>query len=181
MRTPSVLYSILLIIAIAFHNNLNAQNFPKLDKSPMDVAAYPKDYKVSDKQIKITYSRPQLKERPLSKLAPNGKVWRTGANEAPELVLYSDMKFGDTTVKAGTYSFYVMPGEKEWTAIINTDLNTWGAYFYDKKKDVARLKIPVTTANEALEAFSIAFSKTDTGLNMHLGWGNTRVVVPFNN
>jgi hypothetical protein len=48
---------------------------------------------------KVTYSRPQLKGRSLNELAPAGKVWRTGANEAAEITLYKDMKLGETKVK----------------------------------------------------------------------------------
>ncbi len=179
MKLPVYLSIICLMIATTLSSTTHAQNFSKLDKSPMDVAAFPIDYKDSNKRIKITYSRPQLKGRPLSKLAPEGKVWRTGANEAAELTLYSDMTLGETPVKAGTYTFYLIPGAKEWTAIINTDTNVWGAYFYNEKKDVARLKVPLKTTNESLEAFSIVFTETDKGIDMHLGWGNARIAVPF--
>lgn len=158
--------------------NVKAQNFKGLDKSPMDAASFPSDYKVSDKLIKIVYSRPQLKGRALSELAPNGKVWRTGANEAAELTLYADMKLGDTNIKAGTYTFYVIPGDTEWTAIISKDLNVWGSYFYNEANDVARLSVPVTSG-EPLEAFSIAFDESDNGVTMHLGWDNLRIAVPF--
>jgi len=158
--------------------NVNAQNFKGLDKSPMDAASFPSDYKVSDKLIKIVYSRPQLNGRALSELAPNGKVWRTGANEAAELTLYIDMKLGDTSLKAGVYTFYVIPGEKEWTAIISTDLNVWGSYFYNEANDVARLSVPVSSG-DSLEAFSIAFEEAEGGVHMHLGWGTTRIAVPF--
>ena len=159
--------------------NVSAQNFEGLNKSPMDAASFPSSYKVSDKLIKIVYSRPQLKDREVSKLAPNGEVWRTGANEAPELTLYTDMNLGDTKVPAGTYTFFVIPGEKEWTAIISKDLNVWGSYYYNQANDVARLKVPVTTGKDVLEAFSIAFEGVDNGVHMHLGWGTTRVAVPF--
>jgi hypothetical protein len=33
----------------------------------------------------VTYSRPLLNGRSLGELAPDGKVWRTGANEATEI------------------------------------------------------------------------------------------------
>ncbi|MFS4482605.1 DUF2911 domain-containing protein [Hyunsoonleella sp. 2307UL5-6] len=179
MKKSTIISSIAFVFILLLSTNMNAQKFSKMDKSPMDAAAFPRDYKVSDKLIKIVYSRPQLKGRALSKLAPNGKVWRTGANEAAELTLYTDMMLGDTKIKTGTYTFYVIPGETEWTAIISTDLNVWGSYFYDEKNDVARLSVPVTSGEEALEAFSIAFSEADNGVHMHLGWGNARIAVPF--
>ena len=162
------------ILAMAFiaAPTANAQKFAGLDKSPLDISMS------KDKSVKIVYSRPQLNGRDLSTLVPNGKVWRTGANEAAELTLYTDMKLGDTPVKAGVYTFYVIPGEKEWTAIISKDLNVWGSYFYNEANDVARLTVPVTSG-DSLEAFSMAFEEAEGGVHMHLGWGTTRIAVPF--
>ena len=88
------------------------------------------------------------------------------------------MKLGDTNVKAGIYTFYVIPGDKEWTAIISTDLNVWGSYYYNEANDVARLSVPITSG-DSLEAFSIAFEEADNGIHMHLGWGTVRVAIPF--
>ena len=104
---------------------------------------------------------------------------RSGANEAPELVLYTNFKFGDTTLKAGSYSLLTIPGEKEWTIIINSDLNTWGSYYYKEANDVARISVPVSSSNESLEAFSIAFNESKSGIDMHLGWDKVRIAVPF--
>jgi len=179
MKKLTTITTIAFAFLMTLSLNVNAQEFSKLDKSPMDIAAYPSSYKDANKQMKVIYSRPQLKGRSLSKLAPNGELWRTGANEAPELILYSDFNVGDTTLKAGAYSFVTIPGEKEWTIIINSDLNTWGAYFYKEGNDVARVKVPVSISGKSLEAFSIAFEGTDTGVTMHLGWDTVRVAVPF--
>ena len=179
MKKCTFITTLLFISFLTFTQSSSAQKFSKLDVSPMDAASYPSDYKNSLKDIKIVYSRPQLKGRELSSLAVNGEVWRTGANEANELTLYNDMLLGDTLVKAGTYTFYTIPGEKEWTAIINSDLNVWGAYFYNEKNDVARLTVPVTMDDESLEALSIVFDGDMDGVTMHLGWGNVRVAFPF--
>jgi len=173
------LMAFVMIGSFLMTTNVTAQKFPGLNKSPMDAAAYPSDYRDANKLIKIVYSRPQLKGRELSSLAPAGKVWRTGANEAAELTLYVDMKLGSTTVPAGTYSFFTIPGDKEWTAIISKDLNVWGSYFYKEANDVARISVPAKMAEESLEAFSIVFDEADGGVDMHMGWGKTRVVVPF--
>lgn len=170
---------IVLTLSLSLTDSLYAQKFSDLDKSPMDVASFPTSYRESNKSIKIAYSRPQLKGRTVESLAQPGKVWRTGANEASELTLYTDMKLGDTTVPAGTYSFFTIPGEDEWTAIISSDVNVWGSYSYNEENDVARITVPTQSARESLEAFSIVFSESDKGVDMHLGWGNTRVTFPF--
>lgn len=80
----SILPVAIFIITLISSPQLTAQEFRSLDKSPMDMAAFPSSYKISDKIVKVIYSRPQLKGRDLVKLAPPGKVWRTGANEAVE-------------------------------------------------------------------------------------------------
>ena len=178
MKTFKLITTITCAFLMLLSISVSAQNFKGLDKSPMDAASFPSDYKVSDKLIKIVYSRPQLNGRALSELAPNGKVWRTGANEAAELTLYSDMKLVDTSIKAGTYTFYVIPGDQEWTVIISKDLNVWGSYFYNEANDVARSTVPVSSG-DSLEAFSIAFEEAEGGVHMHLGWGTTRIAVPF--
>jgi len=179
MKKSTLFTSIAFAFLMLFSLNVNAQKFSGLDKSPMDAASFPSSYKVADKAIKIVYSRPQLKGRSLSELAPNGKVWRTGANEAAELTIYKDMMLGSTKVPAGTYTFYMIPGDKEWTAIISKDLNVWGSYFYNEANDVARISVPVSQGKESLAAFSIAFDESKEGITMHLGWGTTRVAVPF--
>lgn len=170
------------IVALAFiaAPSVQAQEF-KVDKSPMDQAHFPTSYKESNKDIKVTYSRPQLKGREISKLAPEGKVWRLGANEAVEVTLYKDMKLGTTPVKAGTYTMYAMPNNGKWTIILNNDLNVWGSYFYKEANDVARITVPVTTADEAVEYFGMEFTPVDQGAHLHMAWGNARVEVPFYN
>ncbi len=179
MKTKSIISAITMAFLMLISVNMNAQDFPKMDKSPMDVASFPTNWRNADKLIKISYSRPQLKGRSLDKLAPKGEVWRTGANEAAELTLYKDMMLGSTKVPAGTYTFYVIPGDTEWTAIISKDLNVWGSYFYKKENDVARLNVPVTTAKDSLESFAIVFEDSKDGAHMHLGWGTVRIAVPF--
>lgn len=164
-----------------FSLDAQAQKFSKMDVSPMDAATYPSSYREANKLIKVVYSRPQLKGRELSNLVPNGEVWRTGANEATELILYTDMKLGGTNIKAGTYSLFTIPGEKEWTIIVSKDINVWGAYSYDQANDAARMMVPVSSSSKSLEAFSISFEGTDNGIDMHMGWGTMRVTVPFTN
>ncbi len=91
MKKSTFISIVMFSCALLFSVNVNAQKFSDLDKSPMDAASFPSSYKESNKLIKVVYSRPQLKGRELNTLAPNGKVWRTGANEAAEITLYKDI------------------------------------------------------------------------------------------
>jgi hypothetical protein len=171
---------IILLVAvfafsIGFSNQAVAQNFKGLDKSPMDIASFPSNYRVSEKVIKIIYSRPQLKGRSLEKLAPLGKKWRTGANEATEVTFYKDVIFGGAAVKAGTYTMYAVPGKATWTVALSSQLNVWGVYFHKDENDVAKVTIPVKQTEENLDVFSIAI---DEDMTINMGWGTTLISIP---
>ena len=168
-----------LMLALVLTTAVSAQEFSGIDKSPMDMAAYPTDYKVSEKAVRIIYGRPQLKGRSMEELAPTGKVWRTGANEAPEITFYKDVKFGGKDIKAGTYSLFSIPGESEWTVILNKNLNQWGSYFYDEASDVARVTVPNGSDAASLEEFSMTFKDVDGGVHLVMGWDKTRVAIPI--
>ena len=165
----------LCLITLISSLQLTAQKFKSLDKSPMDVAAFPSSYKISDKTVKVIYSRPQLNGRDLVKLAPPEMVWRTGANEAAEITFYKDVIFGGKALKAGTYSLFTIPSfDGDWTVIINSARNVWGSYYYKQDQDVIRVSGKTSTTEENIEAFSMMFDKDMT---LKIGWGKTVVSV----
>jgi hypothetical protein len=173
MKKP-ILAIAIFAIALISSTEISAQKFPKLDVSPLDAASYPSSYKISDKVVKVLYGRPQLKGRDLAKLAPVNKVWRTGANEAPEITFYKDVIFGGKAVKAGTYALFTIPNEKDWTVILSSARNVWGSYFYKQEEDVVRVSGKVAISEKNIEVFSMLF---DTDMTLKMGWGNTVVSV----
>lgn len=170
-----------LALTLAFVSESNAQKFSDIDKSVHDIAYY-RTERGAPPMIKVVYGRPLKKDREVfGALVPFGQVWRTGANEATEVKLYQDVMFGDKEVKAGTYSLFTIPGASEWTIILNSELDVWGAYSYKEENDVARITVPSSSADDSPEAFSVAFKGVDKGVHMVLGWDKTRVEVPFYN
>ena len=173
----SILTVTVFVFTLISSLELAAQEFKSLDKSPMDMTAFPSSYKISDKIVKVIYSRPQLKGRDLLKLAPPAKVWRTGANEAAEITFYKDVVFGGKEVKAGTYSLFTIPSsDGDWTVIINRAKNVWGSYYYKQNLDVIRVFGKVTKTEKNIEAFSMMFDKNMT---LKMGWGKTIISVPI--
>jgi len=166
----NVLVIAIFAVAVLFSNNLSAQSFRGLDKSPADIAMY--STKSDGPVMKVIYSRPQLKGRTVASLTPAGKVWRVGANESTEVTFYKNVTFGGKSVKAGTYTMFAIPGSSEWTIIISKKLHTWGSGSYKQANDVVRVKAKVSKGSKAVEAFSIAYSKTG---DVYFGWGNTIV------
>jgi hypothetical protein len=173
----SILFIAIFITTLISSLQLTAQEFKSLDKSPMDMAAFPSSYKISDKIVKVIYSRPQLKGRDLVKLAPPEKIWRTGANEAAEITFYKDVIFGGKALKSGTYSIFTIPSlNGDWTVIINRAKNVWGSYYYKQNLDVIRVFGKVTKTEKNIEAFSMMFDKNMT---LKMGWGKTIISVPI--
>jgi len=157
------------------------QSFRGIDKSPMDIAYLPDNFahdrKPGDEAIiRVIYSRPHVKGREIfGGLVPYGKVWRTGANEATEIKVYRDIEIGGKPLKAGTYSLFTVPDEKEWTIIFNSDLDYWGAYSYNEDHDVLRITARAQKKEEPVEAFSIRFDDHA----MRMAWDRTLVEVPI--
>lgn len=90
----------------------------------------------------IDYSQPGVKDRKIwGDLVPYDKVWRVGANEATTLTIEKDVKIDGKTLKAGKYALFAIPGKTEWTFIINSVWDQWGAYNYDASKDVMRFQV----------------------------------------
>jgi len=175
-----ILFISVLLAGIMFSANaLFAQNMPGLDKSPADIS-YFRTERGAAPSVKVVYSRPQKKDREIfGGIIPFGETWRTGANEATEIRFYEDVSFGGVDVKAGTYTLFTVPGEKEWVIMLNSELDQWGAYRMDASKNVARTSAKVSTADESVEAFTIAFKAVDGGAHLVMAWDQTRVEVPI--
>lgn len=93
-------------------------------------------------EVAITYSRPGVKDREIwGKLVPYNEVWRTGANEATTIEFSKDVKIEGNNVPAGKYALFTIPGKNEWTVILNTVWDQWGAFNYDMEKDLLRFKV----------------------------------------
>jgi hypothetical protein len=66
--------------------------------------------------VTVEYGRPSVGGREVwGKLVPYGSVWRTGADEATTITLAKDSKIEGQALAAGTYAFFAIPGESEWT------------------------------------------------------------------
>lgn len=173
-----VYFAVVIVCAIFLQTNVFSQRFERIDKSPTDIA-YWRENKVSKPLVKVVYSRPhKIEDKVFGNQIPYGEIWRTGANEATEVKFYKDMMFGNKVIKAGTYVMHTIPGEKEWTIILNSNTDTWGAFFYDQTKDVVRIKIPSRKAEE-LDDFSIAFKQNFKNCFMVLAWDTARINIPL--
>lgn len=126
--------------------------------------------------VLVTYGRPGVRDRDIfGGLVAFGEVWRTGANESTVVVFSDDVWIEDEEVPEGTYSIYTVPGEDEWTIIINEKLS-WGTQ-YDESMDFARVTVePEESFN--VEQMMIYFEDvSENEANLVIHWEDTKVPV----
>ena len=157
--------------------NLTAQT-PKIE-FPAGSPACTLKQRVGLTDIEIVYSRPGVKDRTIfGGIVPYGQVWRTGANGATKVTFSTPVKLNGNDVPAGTYALFTIPGEDEWTVIINKGADQWGSFQYDEKADVARFKVTPIKLAEQIETFTIEFNRIrDESAVMNLVWDHTVVPV----
>jgi hypothetical protein len=129
------------------------------------------------KDISVRYGRPFKKGRVIfGGLIPYGKVYRCGADSATIITFAKDANFAGKTVKAGTYTLFVIPNEQSWTIILNGQLGQWGAYDYDKykDKDVLQVDVPVKKLGSTVEQLTINLPPS----SIVIEWDNVQVAVP---
>ncbi len=106
---------------------------------------------------------------------PYGIVWRTGSGDATEIHFSEDGFLEGKKVKAGTYSLWSVPGEKEWVLILNTETGQYGT-LYNPASDYLRVKIVPETVTERRESLSIELSEGEAGAGiLRIAWENTMV------
>ncbi|SOE21530.1 Protein of unknown function [Spirosomataceae bacterium TFI 002] len=155
-----VLFSLLFVAGISFGQKAPASP-PMTSESSM---------------VTVNYSAPSKKGRDVfGALVPYGKVWRTGANDATTITFKKDVNFGGARVKAGTYSLFTIPGEKEWSVILNSEAKQWGAYKYDEKKNVAEVKVKSMVGESNVEQMNITTSDSQVTIS----WDMTVVHIPL--
>jgi hypothetical protein len=131
--------------------------------------------------VNVTYGAPAVKGRVVwGGLVPYGEVWRAGANEATTIEFSTDVNMEGQALKAGKYSLFFIPGEKEWTVIVNKVWNQWGAYKYDETEDAIRFVVE-PKMNESMQerlTYTITDMKADMGY-IKLAWEKMRLYMRF--
>jgi hypothetical protein len=136
---------------------------------------------IGGKKISVTYGRPSMKGRKIfGGLVPHGQVWRTGADEATVLETEGDIMLGSLHVPKGSYSMFTIPGEKEWTLILNKEVNQWGAFKYNQAADFGRTTMKLQKAGSPVEQFTITLHrKGNSEGELRMAWDTVIATAPI--
>jgi hypothetical protein len=161
-------------LLILFATCVNAQKKNE-DKSKRDSPPARVTQKIpSGATIIIDYSQPSIKGRTIGKdLEPmEGKVWRTGANEATVFETDKDVTIDGAKLPAGKYGLFTLFNGKDVTIIFNKTWDQWGAFTYKESDDQLRIKTTYKEINTPFEKMTFTISPEG---EVNLFWGNRDV------
>ncbi|WP_285057209.1 DUF2911 domain-containing protein [Pedobacter ginsengisoli] len=166
---------LLVAMAVGLQFDLQAQNL----KMPQASTTQTLTQAFGLGTISINYSRPNVKGRKIfGGLEPYDAVWRTGANSATTIAFTEAVKIEGKDLAAGEYGLFTIPGQNEWTIIINKGAKQWGAYEYKESDDVLRVKVKAAKLKDKVETFTIQLADVyPTSARLLLSWENTAVSV----
>lgn len=129
--------------------------------------------------VSINYSQPSVKGRTIgTDLEPmEGKVWRTGANEATVFETDKDIKIEGQSLPAGKYGLFTIMNGNEWTIIFNKTWKQWGAFSYKEAEDALRVKVNAGKTASFAEKMTFEINKDG---KVSLSWGDILVVFNVN-
>lgn len=135
---------------------------------------------IGGENIKISYHSPGVRKRIIwGGLVPYDEVWVTGAHDATSLEMPKAFVVNGKEIPAGKYAFFTIPGEKEWTIIINKNWKQHLASEYDEKDDIVRLKVKpsIIEHTERLQYF-IEMKNNNEGV-IAVAWEKLRIEALF--
>lgn len=124
--------------------------------------------------ITIAYSQPSVKGRTIGKdLEPtDGKVWRTGANEATTFETTKDVTIEGKKLPAGKYGLFTLFNGNQVSIIFNKTWNQWGAFKYQQADDILRIQTKYTDQPTSTEKMTFKISHAGV---VTLLWGTRKV------
>ncbi len=126
----------------------------------------------------LCYGAPSARGRTImGGLVPYGQPWRGGANEPTTIHLTGPATIGSVAVQPGSYSLYMVPGEKEWRVYVNSNYERWGIPINDavRRTEIGGATIRPESTDAMVE--TLTYRHAEGALVME--WENTRVRIPI--
>lgn len=131
---------------------------PEVSKSPRKAAMA----MTGGNHIHIDYSSPSVRGRQVfGGLVAMNDVWVTGAHSATSIQFDKPVTINGKRIEVGKYGLFTIPGENEWTVILNQVWDMHLADDYDQSKDVMRFTVKPENLSETVEALTFEVKEKD--------------------
>ena len=133
--------------------------------------------KIGNATVSVKYGSPSVKGRKIwGELVPYNQAWRAGANEATTFTTNKALKVEGKDLPAGSYTVFMVPGEKEWQVIFNKQLGQWGIKRTGEANfDPANNVLTVNVKPKKSSAMNERLKYDVTGKGVVLKWENVEV------
>ena len=137
--------------------------------------------KINDATINIRYHSPAVRGRMIwGGLVPFDKIWVAGAHSATSLEIDRDLIIDNQTIPAGKYGLFAIPGQAEWTLVLNKNWDQHLTDEYDQMDDVLRWKVIPEALDNPQERLMYVLDQTgEYKGNLELVWEKLRIKTPF--
>ncbi|WP_162055438.1 DUF2911 domain-containing protein [Pontibacter pamirensis] len=128
---------------------IQAQSEPDTLKGSLKAEAHGR---IGPAHLTVAYHSPAVRGRVIwGGLVANNQVWVTGAHSATSLQTDQPITIGGQPLPAGKYALFTIPGEQEWTVIINKNWEQHLADDYSEAEDVVRFTVKPETVEQHQE------------------------------
>jgi hypothetical protein len=134
--------------------------------------------KIGYTTFEIKYGRPSVRGRKIfNGLVPYNRLWRTGAGKASTIYFDTDVTITGKKIDAGIYSLATIPGEKQWTIMLNSDTSKiYGAPSeYNGETEVLKFTTSAKRSGRFYETLTIDLEQKKNDAIFVLLWENTEV------
>ena len=177
VRAVPALAAALFALAAVSSTPLQAQNY-RLDL-PWDSPRASVSQVVGLTTLSVDYGRPGVNGRVIwGGLVPWDTVWRAGANVNTVFASTSAFTFGGTTLPAGRYGVFMIPGHDQWTVILSHQANAWGAFSYTPTEDAVRITVTPKPADFTERLAYTLDEPTAKSVTLTMRWEKLAVTVP---
>ena len=140
------------------HDAHDDQHPPSTSKSPRTSSMAI----VGSNHIHIDYSSPSARGRQIfGGLVAYNEVWVTGAHHATSITFSNDVEVDGVKIAKDKYALFTIPGEEEWTIIINKNWDQHLADNYDSADDIVRVQVKPVKLKESIESLTFDVVELD--------------------
>lgn len=135
---------------------------------------------IGSAHVHIDYSTPAVRGRIVwGGLVPLGTIWVTGAHDATSITFPVDVNIEGQQISAGKYAFFTIPGESEWTLVLNKNWKQHLTRNYDQVDDVLRwIVIPTATDHTVRLRYDVISTGETTG-RVTMTWEKIQIGFDF--
>ena len=136
---------------------------------------------VGEATVTVNYGSPGKRGRVLwNGLVSYDIIWVSGSHWATAVEFSEDVIVEETTVPAGMYAFFTIPGRETWTLVLNKNYDQHLAEDYEQAEDVVRVEVEKESLDDVVQRLTYEVEETAPGEGkISLTWDQLKVSLPF--